>query len=106
MHVSRGLCHAGGRGFESRRSRPCHPARARGVLLAGPRSLGTLLLAYSVQYSAEELVREMTERPDEFAERDAVLNALRDLARAGLVHRHGPFAFATRAAVRYHELEI
>jgi hypothetical protein len=38
----------------------------------------------------------MTERPDEFAERDAVLNALRDLARAGLVHRHGPFAFATR----------
>jgi hypothetical protein len=41
----------------------------------------------------------MTERPDEFAERDAVLNALRDLARAGLVHRHDPFAFATRAAV-------
>jgi hypothetical protein len=48
----------------------------------------------------------MTERPDEFAERDAVLNALRDLARAGLVHRHGPFAFATRAAVRYGELAI
>jgi predicted oxidoreductase len=44
----------------------------------------------------------MIERPDEFAERDAVLNALRDLARAGLVHRHGPFAFA----VRYDELAI
>ena len=106
MHVSRGLCHAGGRGFESRRSRPCHPARARSVLLAGLRSLGTLLLAYSGQYSAEELVREMTERPDEFSQRDAVDNALRDLAGAGLIHRHGLFVFATRAAVRFDELRI
>ena len=40
--------------------------------------LGTLLLAYPGLYSVEELVRDMTERPDEFAERDAVLNALRD----------------------------
>jgi Fe2+ or Zn2+ uptake regulation protein len=68
--------------------------------------LGLLVFAHPGQFSVEELVREMTDRPDEFSERDAIDNALRDLAGAGLVHRHGRFVFATRAAVRCDELRI
>jgi hypothetical protein len=68
--------------------------------------LGTVVLAHPGQYSVDELVRELTEQPDEFAERDAILNAVRDLAAAGLVHRHGPFVFATRAAARGDELRL
>ena len=68
--------------------------------------LGLLVLAHPGQFSVEELAREMTERPDEFSERDAIDNAIRDLAGAGLIHRHGPFVFATRAAVRFDERAI
>jgi hypothetical protein len=67
--------------------------------------LAVLLDAHPAQRSVEEVVREMTDRPDEFAARDAVLNAIRDLTGAGLLHRHGPFVFATRAAVRFDELQ-
>ena len=56
-------CHAGGRGFESRRSRPCHPARARGVLLPGLRSLGTLLLAYPGLADSTERAGATPQRP-------------------------------------------
>jgi hypothetical protein len=48
----------------------------------------------------------MTDRPDDFARRDAIDNAVRDLVGAGLVHRHGPFVFAARAAVRFDELRF
>jgi hypothetical protein len=68
--------------------------------------LELLLLSRPAQRSVEEVVREMTDRPDEFPARDAIHNAIRDLAGAGLVHRHGPFVFATRAAVRFDELRI
>jgi hypothetical protein len=68
--------------------------------------LALLVLAHPGQFSIEELVRELTDRPDEFSERDAIDNALRDLAGAGLVHRDGSFVFATRAAVHFDELRI
>jgi Fe2+ or Zn2+ uptake regulation protein len=68
--------------------------------------LQTLLLAHPAQRSVEEVLREITDRPDEFSARDAITNALRDLVGAGLVHRHGAFVFATWAAVRFHELAI
>ena len=48
----------------------------------------------------------MTDRPDEFSVRDAINNAIRDLVGAGLLHRHGTFVFATRAAVRFEQLRI
>jgi hypothetical protein len=66
--------------------------------------LALLLDAHPAQRSVDEVVREMTDRPDEFAARDAITNAIRDLAGAGLLHRHGPFVFAARAAVRFDEL--
>jgi Fe2+ or Zn2+ uptake regulation protein len=68
-------------------------------------ALAILLDAHPAQLSVDELVRELTDRPDEFGPRDAIDNALRDLVGAGLVHRHGTFVFPTRAAVRFDELQ-
>ena len=67
--------------------------------------LAILLDAHPAQLSVDELVRELTDRPDEFGPRDAIENAVRDLVGAGLVHHHGPFVFPTRAAVRFDELQ-
>jgi len=39
-------------------------------------------------------------RGRDFTDQDADVQAIRDLTGAGLIHRHGPFVFATRAAVR------
>jgi hypothetical protein len=66
--------------------------------------LAVLLDLHPAQLSVDELAREMTDRPDEFGPRDAIDNAVRDLVGTGLLHRHGPFVFATRAAVRFDEL--
>jgi hypothetical protein len=68
-------------------------------------ALATLLDAHPAQLAVDELVRELTDRPDEFGPRDAIENAVRDLVGAGLVHRHGTFVFPTRAAVRFDELQ-
>jgi hypothetical protein len=67
--------------------------------------LAILLDAHPAQRSTEEIVRELTDHPDEFGERDRIDNAIRDLVGAGLLHRHGPFVFATHAAVRLNELK-
>lgn len=63
--------------------------------------LHSLLNAYPAQLSVEEAVREMTLDPDDFAERDGVQRAIRDLSQAGLLCRQGRFVMPTRAAVRY-----
>ena len=68
--------------------------------------LALLLDAHPAHLSLDEVVRELTDRPDDFAPRDRVNNAVRDLAAAGLVHRHGAFVFASRAAVRFEDLRI
>jgi hypothetical protein len=68
--------------------------------------LSLLLDAHPAQRSMEEILREMTDRPDDFAVRDLIDNAVRDLVGAGLAHRHGAFVFATRAAVRFDELQL
>jgi hypothetical protein len=68
--------------------------------------LALFLDAYPAQLTVDEVLREMTDRPDEFGPRDAVNNAVRDLVGAGLLHRHGPFMVATRAAVRFDELKL
>ncbi len=50
--------------------------------------------------SDDEILLAIATDPDDFAERDGVMRALRDLNAAGLLHyRHG-FAQATRAATR------
>lgn len=59
---------------------------------------------HPVQVTFDELVREVGGDSAGFAERDAVERAVRDLAGAGLVHRHHAFVAPTRAALRFSEL--
>jgi hypothetical protein len=66
--------------------------------------LSLLLEEHPAQLSVDEVVREMTDRPDDFAARDLVEIAVRSLVGSGLAHRHGTFVFATRAAVRFDQL--
>ena len=66
--------------------------------------LSLMVGIYPAQLSMEELVREMTDQPHDFARRDRIEIAVRALTGAGLLHAHGQFLFATRAAVRADEL--
>ena len=74
--------------------------------LAEQAVLGLLLEAHPGLRSLEEILRELTEDSEDFADRDRIENAMRDLVRAGLAHRHGRFVFATHAAVRADELGL
>ena len=66
--------------------------------------LRQLLLIHPAQVTLEELIVDVAADPEAFAERDAIERAVRDLARAGLVHRNGEFAIPSRAALRFDEL--
>jgi predicted transcriptional regulator len=66
--------------------------------------LRQLLLLHPVILTVEELIRDIAADPEDFAERDAIERAVRDLARAGLVHRSGELAIPSRAALRFDEL--
>jgi predicted transcriptional regulator len=66
--------------------------------------LRQLLLLHPGQVTVGELIRDIAADPDEFADRDAIERAVRDLARSGLVHRNGEFAIPSRAALRFNEL--
>ena len=46
-----------------------------------------------------DLIRELARDPREFAHRDAVREAVRDLTKAGLLHRQGECVLPTPAAV-------
>lgn len=66
--------------------------------------LRQLLLIHPAQVTLEELIVDVAADPEAFAERDAIERAVRELARAGLVHRNGGFAIPSRAALRFDEL--
>jgi hypothetical protein len=66
--------------------------------------LQKLLDLHPVQVTAAELVREIGGESPDFAERDAIERAVRDLTGAGLLHRHDAFLLPTRAALRFSEL--
>jgi hypothetical protein len=59
---------------------------------------------HPAQLTLAELVREVAEDSTDFAQGDAIARAIRDLAGAGLLHRHGDFAIPTRAAVHFDRL--
>jgi len=59
---------------------------------------------HPAQVTVAELVRAVAGDRLEFAERDAVERAIRDLAGAGLLHRNDAFVVPTRAALRFSEL--
>jgi hypothetical protein len=59
---------------------------------------------HPVLITSAELVREVGGESADFAERDAIERAVRDLTGAGLLHRHDTFVIPTRAALRFNEL--
>lgn len=66
--------------------------------------LRQLLAQHPAQIVFDELLREIVVDPDDFAQRDAVERAVRDLAAAGLLHRREEFVIPSRAALRFDEL--
>jgi predicted transcriptional regulator len=66
--------------------------------------LRQLLALYPVQLTIGETVREIAGETDDFALRDAVERAVRELVASGLVHRSGEVVLPSRAALRFEEL--
>lgn len=66
--------------------------------------LAQVLWLHPVQLTVAELLRELSDAPEDFDERDSVERAVHDLTRAGLLHRHGAFVLPTRAALRFDQL--
>jgi hypothetical protein len=67
--------------------------------------LGRLLELHPARVTLDELRRELSDDNRDFAERDAVDRAVRDLTGAGLLHRGSEeFVTPTRAALRFSEL--
>jgi hypothetical protein len=66
--------------------------------------LQQLINLHPAQITLAELTREIGGEAAEFAQRDAIERAVRDLAGAGLLHRHDAFVLPTRAALRFSEL--
>jgi hypothetical protein len=66
--------------------------------------LQQVLEVHPTQLTVVELVREIAGESTDFATRDAVERAVRDLAGAGLLHRRDAFVAPTRAALRFSEL--
>jgi hypothetical protein len=63
--------------------------------------LALLVAEHPTRLTGAELVRELTAGPRDFAERDAVQRAVRDLIAVGLLHRDDRFVWPTRAALRF-----
>lgn len=63
-----------------------------------------VLEVHPVLMTTAELVREIAGESPDFAERDAIERAVRDLGGVGLLHQHGEFVLPTRAALHFHEL--
>jgi hypothetical protein len=54
----------------------------------------------------EDLIREVSPDPREFAHRDGVARAVRDLAKVGLLHRQGECVLPTPMAVYVRGMEL
>jgi hypothetical protein len=65
--------------------------------------LAFLIAEYPVQLTIAELSLALNDRED-FAGRDAVERAMRELVAAGLLHRKGAFVAPTRAALYFARL--
>jgi hypothetical protein len=66
--------------------------------------LRLLLALHPIQLTVDELVRDVAGQPGDFALKDAVERAVRELAAAGLAHRAGDVVLPSRAALRFEEL--
>lgn len=66
--------------------------------------LRQLLDLHPTRLTLEELQREVSGGHGDFAERDAVKRAVRELTAVGLLHQGEEFVAPTRAALRFDEL--
>lgn len=66
--------------------------------------LRQLLALHPTQITFEELLRDLADEPEDFAQRDAIDRAVRDLVASGLLHRSREFVLPSRAALRFDEL--
>ncbi|HEU4392560.1 MAG TPA: hypothetical protein VFR04_02860 [Solirubrobacterales bacterium] len=66
--------------------------------------LQQVLELHPVLVTVAELVREIGGESPDFARRDAIERAVRDLTAVGLLHHHDAFVMPTRAALRFNEL--
>jgi hypothetical protein len=66
--------------------------------------LRQLLALHPILVTVDELLREVAADPEDFAERDAVERAVRDLGAAGLLHQNGDIVTPSRAALRLDQL--
>lgn len=66
--------------------------------------LQQLLELHPTRLTLAELVRELGGNRADFAERDAVERAVRDLGAVGLLHQGEQFVEPTRAALRFSDL--
>jgi predicted transcriptional regulator len=66
--------------------------------------LRQLLALHPVQLTLGDLLREIAGKPRDFASKDGVERAVRDLIAAGLVNRSGDVVLPSRAALRFDEL--
>ena len=82
------------RAFPARSPRPPRPGRC-------PRAI---LTSWPTHLRVTDLLREIVNDPGDFAQRDKVERAVRDLASAGLVFRCESVVLSTRAALRFNHL--
>jgi hypothetical protein len=66
--------------------------------------LHQVLDLHPAQLTVAELIREIGGEQADFAERDAIERAVRDLTGCGLLHGSEDFVLPTRAALRFNEL--
>jgi hypothetical protein len=68
--------------------------------------LARVLIEHPSHMTIHELSRALGKDPDEFADRDAVYRAVRELVQGGLLHFHGGVMMPTRAARYFERLEM
>jgi hypothetical protein len=81
-----------------------NPTTREGDVATEAAVLQLVLDLHPTLLTVAELVREVAGEQADFAKRDGVERAVRDLSGAGLLHRKDEFAIPTRAAVRFSEL--
>jgi hypothetical protein len=71
------------------------------------RALLALVLAeHPTPLTAPGLILKLADDPTDFGQQDAVERAIRDLVGVGLLQPPKPFAWATRAALRFQQREM
>jgi hypothetical protein len=65
-----------------------------------------VLEVHPVLVTLAELVRELAGEAADFAARDAIERAVRDLSGVGLLHLQGDLVLPTRAALHFSDLDV